>query len=100
MPRSGQSRSELRDVRALSGRGRKPRILWSAASNVIPRCLGTDEYVHVDLNAGVTINGTESYPVHVVFMSSTERRSTRATEAEAPSRRGLIAREVVGTADP
>jgi hypothetical protein len=67
---------------------------------MIPLRLGTNENMHVDLNAGVTVDGTESYPMHIIFMSSTKSRSAGATKAEAPSRRGLIVCEVIGAADP
>src|SRR5271168_2269175 len=84
----------------LFGCGRKLRVLQSAASNVIPRCLGVHENMHVDLDARITVDSTESYPMHLIFMSSADRASTGATEAEPPSRRRLIVREVFGTADP
>jgi hypothetical protein len=67
---------------------------------MIPGGLGTDEYMLVDLNAWVTVDSTEGYSMHSTFMSSTERSSTSAAEGEAPSRRGLIVREVFGTTDP
>src|SRR5271168_2138925 len=84
----------------LFGCGRKLRVLWSATSNVIPRCLGIHKNMHVNLNSRVTVDGTESYPMHLIFMSSAYRGSTGATETQAPSRQRLIVRKVFGTADP
>ena len=87
-------------IPSLPGCGRKLGVLRGASSNMIPWSLGTNENMHLDLDAGVTVDGTESYPMHIIFMSSAKCRSAGATKAEAPSRRRLIVREVIGAADP
>jgi len=76
------------------------RILRSATANVIPGGLGTDEYMHVDLHTRITVNAAESHSMHSAFVSTTERGSTSAAKAKAPSRRGLVARKVVRTRGP
>jgi hypothetical protein len=80
--------------------GRKLWILRSVAANMIPGGLGTNEDMHVDLNARITVDATESHPMYSAFMSSTERGSTGVAEAQAPCGRRLITREVFGTLDP
>jgi hypothetical protein len=67
---------------------------------MIPGGFGTDEDMHVDLNARITVDATESHPMYSAFMSSTERCSTSVAEAQAPSWRGLITRETFGTPGP
>jgi hypothetical protein len=56
--------------------------------------------MHADLNTRITVDAPESHPVYSAFMGSTERRSTGAAEAQAPSASRLIAREVVSTLGP
>jgi hypothetical protein len=57
--------------------------LGSIATNVIPGRLRADVNVHLDLNARVTVDGAQGYPVHVVAMCPAERRTASAAEAEA-----------------
>jgi hypothetical protein len=56
--------------------------------------------MHVDLNTRIAVDATESHPVYSAFMRPTERGSTGGAEAQAPSRRRRITREVFGTPDP
>jgi hypothetical protein len=37
---------------------------------MIPRRLGADEYMHVDLHTRITVNAAESHPMHSAFVSS------------------------------
>ena len=67
---------------------------------MIPGGFGTDEDVPVDLNAWITVDGTESHPMYGAFVSSTDRGSASPAEAQAPSRRRLITRNVLGTPGP
>jgi hypothetical protein len=76
------------------------RILRSDTANMIPRRLGPDEYMHVDLHTRITVNAAESHSMHSAFVSSTQRGSTSAAKAEAPSRRGLVVCKVVRTRHP
>jgi hypothetical protein len=41
---------------------------------MIPGGFGTDEDMHLDLNAGFTVDTTEGYPMYSAFMSSTEQK--------------------------
>ena len=99
-PTPGVACSTIRDDHALLGCRRKLRVLPGSASNVIPRCLGIDENMHVELNARVTVDSTESYPMHLIIKSSAERCSAGATEAKTPSWSRIVVREVFGTPDP
>jgi len=56
--------------------------------------------MHVDLYTRITVDAAESHAVYSAFMGPTERGSTGGAEAQAPSRRRLVAREVFGTPDP
>jgi len=56
--------------------------------------------MHVDFDAGITVDATECHPVYSAFTGSTERGSTGIAEAQAPSGRRLITCEVVGTLGP
>jgi hypothetical protein len=47
---------------------------------VIPRGLGTDEHRHVDLNVRVTVDSSQSHPMHLFVVRSTEGGSTGAAE--------------------
>jgi hypothetical protein len=67
---------------------------------MIPRSLGRDKNMHVDLNARVAVNGSQRYAVHFPCVSSAKRRATGAAETKAPSRRGLIPRKILGATCP
>jgi hypothetical protein len=61
---------------------------------MIPRGLGTDKDVHIDLHARITVDTPQSYSVYCPLMNTTESSSASAAEAEAPSRGGVIVREI------
>lgn len=58
----------------------------SVAANVIPRRSGTDENVHLHLDAGIAIYATERDSVNLAVMRTAERRAAYPAKTEAPSR--------------
>jgi hypothetical protein len=56
--------------------------------------------MHVDLNARITIDASESHAVYSALMGPTERGSTGGAEAQPPPGRRLITRQVFGASNP
>jgi hypothetical protein len=59
--------------------------LWRAATNMVPRCLGTDEYMHFDLDSWVTIDTAKRKPMNFSLPQTAQRGATAAAEADRPS---------------
>ena len=80
--------------------GRKLQELRGVSANAIPRCLGANENVHLNLNTWISIDSSEGHSVHLAVGCTTQRGSTGLTEAQTPSRRRLIEGEILITAEP
>jgi hypothetical protein len=80
--------------------GRKLPELRGLSANVIPRCLGANENVHLDLNTWISIDASEGHSVDVAVGCTTQRSSTSSTEAQTPSRHRLIEGEIIITVKP
>src|SRR6266700_7816863 len=74
---------------------RKLKMLRGVATDVIPRCLRTNEDVHLDLNARIAFNCTESDSMYLSLVHPAERGAAGLAEAQTPSRSGLILSQVV-----
>jgi len=62
-------------------------MLRGVAADVIPRCLRSNEDVHLDLNAGVAVNCTETDSMYFALVHPTERGTAGFAEVQTPSRR-------------
>src|SRR5882757_733704 len=86
-------------LRARHCRG-KFKMLRGVATDVIPRCLRSNEDVHLDLNARIAVNCTESDSMYVSLVHPAERGAAGLAEAQTPSRSGLILSQIVFPAGP
>jgi hypothetical protein len=75
-------------------------MLWGVATDVIPRRLRSNEDVHLNLNAWIAVNCTESDSMYLSLVHSAERGTAGLTEAQTPSRSGLILSQIVFPTDP
>jgi hypothetical protein len=75
-------------------------VLRGVAADVIPWRLRSNEDVHLDLNARIAINCTESNSVYFALVHSTECGAAGPAEAQTPSRRRLVLRQVLLTTNP
>lgn len=80
--------------------GRKLQELRGVSADVIPRSLGANENVHLDLNTWISIDASEGHSMHLAVGYTTQRGSTDSTEAQTPSRHRLIKGEIIITTDP
>lgn len=68
--------------RVLAGRHmRKLLVLRRMPADVIPRCFGPDEDVHLDLNTWVTVHASERHSVYFSGGRTAQRGATSTTEA-------------------
>jgi hypothetical protein len=75
-------------------------MLRGVAADVIPWRLRSNEDMHLDLNARIAVNCTESNSMYFVLVGPTEGSPTGPAEAQSPSRRGLIPSQVIFPTDP
>jgi hypothetical protein len=75
-------------------------MLRGVATDVIPRRLRSNEDVHLDLNARIAVNCTESDSMYFALVRPTERGTAGLAEAQTPSRSGLILSQIVFPTDP
>src|SRR5260370_548093 len=75
-------------------------MLRGVAADVIPGCLRSDEDVHLDLNARIAVNCTESHSMYFAFVHPTDRGPASRTEIKTPSGRRLILSQILFPADP
>jgi hypothetical protein len=75
-------------------------MLRCITADMVPRRLRPDKDMHLDLDTGITVNGTESHSMHFPSVHPTERSAAGPAEAQAPSGRGLIVGQVVVPTDP
>lgn len=75
-------------------------MLRGVATDVIPGCLRSNEDVHLDLNARIAVNCTESDSMYFALVRPAERGTAGLAEAQTPSRCGLILSQIVFPTDP
>jgi hypothetical protein len=75
-------------------------VLGGAPADVVPRSFGTDEDVHIDLDTGVAVHGSERHTVHFSGGRAAQRAATATTEAKAPSESGFVVAQIVFTGNP
>lgn len=56
--------------------------------------------MHFNLNARITVNGTEGDPVHFALVHPAKRGPASLAEAQAPTGRKFIPREILHPANP
>jgi hypothetical protein len=75
-------------------------MLRGIAADVIPWCLRSNEDVHLDLNARIAVDRTESNSVYSALVHPTECGPAGIAEAQTPARRRLILGEVLFPTGP
>lgn len=75
-------------------------MLRGVAANVIPWCLRPNEDVHLDPNAWIAVDCTESNSVYFALVHSGERGPAGLAEGHAPPGCGFELGQVVLAADP
>ncbi|MDF2811257.1 MAG: hypothetical protein K0S56_2288 [Microvirga sp.] len=67
---------------------------------MVPWCLGSNEEMHLDLDARIAIDAAERHSMHRVAGDTTQCGSTGLAEAQTPTWHRLIKGEIVFAAEP
>jgi hypothetical protein len=75
-------------------------MLGGVSAYMIPRCLRSNEDMHLDLNARIAVNRTEGNSVYFALVYPTESCPAALAEAKPPSGRRLILGQVLFPVHP
>ena len=74
--------------------------LFCLTTNVVPRRLRVDEYVHLDLDTRVAFDAPQCQTMNVSVMKSTNSRATLRAKSHTPSLPRLVDRKMVLAREP